>query len=116
MKSSVIIIKGLDTSGRFSAMSDKGDNFCYFLFAFLRTKPLPGRCHLLNEKEFAPKGSKLFPFREAPFKKGGKNTLTVLTDLSPLKVYLSSLKKCLFIRNMHTLKYYYIGIQYKTTN
>ena len=28
-----------DTQGTFSAIFDKGDNFCYFLFALLYTNP-----------------------------------------------------------------------------
>ena len=36
-----------------------------------------------KRKEFAPKGSKFFPFRVDPFKKGGEPILTVL---APLKV------------------------------
>ena len=30
-------LTGLDTLGRYS--TDKGDNFCAFMFAFLHTKP-----------------------------------------------------------------------------
>ena len=34
------IIKGIGTFGTFSAIFDKRDNFCDFVFALLRTSPL----------------------------------------------------------------------------
>ena len=40
-------------------------------------------------KEFAPSGSKFFPYSVDPFSEGGK---IILTKLSPLKMYQSSLK------------------------
>ena len=39
-------------------------------------------------KEFAPEGSKFFPFSVDPFSKGRSET--ILTELSPLKVYACS--------------------------
>ena len=42
-----------------------------------------------KKKEFAPIGSKFFPFRVDPFQKGGK---TILIELSSLKVYAFLLK------------------------
>ena len=42
----------------------KGDNFCNFLFLLLHIN------HLLKKKEFAPKGSIIFPFIVEPFLEG----------------------------------------------
>ena len=49
-----------DTHGTFSAIFDTGDNFCYFLFAFLQTK-------CLLKRGLLPKGSKFFPFKVDTF-------------------------------------------------
>ena len=46
----------LDTLGDFVCLFSKGDNFCYFLFAFLHTKPLLKRDLFLKEKN-----NNLFP-------------------------------------------------------
>ena len=43
-------------------------NFCDFLFALLHIKPLLKRG--LKRRDFAPRGSKFFPFRVTPFHKG----------------------------------------------
>ena len=40
------ILRLLDALGRFSAILDKGDNVCDFLFVFMHTKPLLERCLL----------------------------------------------------------------------
>ena len=53
----------------------QGRKLCNFLFQFLRTDSLLKRVYS-KRKEFAPFGSKFFPFRVDPFKKGGKNNLT----------------------------------------
>ena len=45
---------------------DKGDNFPVSLFPFLYTNPLLKGVYP-KRKEFAPKGSKFFPFRVDPF-------------------------------------------------
>ena len=51
-------------------------------------------------KEFAPKGSKFFPFRDDPFSEGSK---TLLTELSTLKVDLFPLDlfEFRFVFNVH---------------
>ena len=54
-------LSGLDTLCRFSAIFCKGDDFCNFLFAFLYIKPPLKKVHS-KRKEFAPFGSKFFPF------------------------------------------------------
>ena len=60
------IFRGLDTSGRFSAMLFKGDNMCDFLFALLCMKTLQKRDQL-QKKEFAPKGANSFLLEWTPF-------------------------------------------------
>ena len=82
-----------DTLTRFSGTIAKGDNFCYFQFAFLLTRPLlkgffskkielapkgsklfPFRVGFYSKRiEFTPMGSSCFPFREHPFQKEGNN-------------------------------------------
>ena len=42
----VIILKGTGYTWYISAIFDKGDNFCDFLFAFLHTSPLIKRVQL----------------------------------------------------------------------
>ena len=54
----------------FSAILNKADNFV-FMFAFLYTIALLKRNHS-ERKEFAPMGSKFFPFRVDSFSEGGK--------------------------------------------
>ena len=36
----IFTLRGMDTFGKFSAVFDKGDNFCNFLFAYLYIIPL----------------------------------------------------------------------------
>ena len=62
-----------DTLGRFSSIFDKGDKFCDFLYAFLYSNPLLKGVYS-KRKEFAPKGSKFFPFRVDLISEGRKNT------------------------------------------
>ena len=57
-------LRRLYIPGRF--FFKKRDNFCDFLFGFLRTRPVLKRVHS-KRKELAPKGSQFFPFREDPF-------------------------------------------------
>ena len=47
-------LRGLDTTGTFSATFCKGDNFCEFLFAFLDTKALLKRDLPQKAKNFFP--------------------------------------------------------------
>ena len=57
----------LDTSGIFSIMFYKGDNFCNLLFAFLHSK-LPTEKEVYSKmKELAPWGIQLFYFHADPF-------------------------------------------------
>ena len=58
----VVKLRGLNTLGVFSAMFHKRDNFCDFLLAFLHIKLLLNRICSKRE-EFAPIGSKFFPFK-----------------------------------------------------
>ena len=53
---------GLVTTGRFSAMFYNRDNFYVSLFVFLQPNPFWKRIYT-KRKEFAPNGSKFFPFR-----------------------------------------------------
>ena len=57
---------GLDTSGRVVAISAKGDIFWDFLSALLYAYSLLRRVYSVR-KEFAPLGSKFFPYRADPF-------------------------------------------------
>ena len=63
-------LMGFDTTSRFSAFYTR-ENFCDFLFAFTYTNPLLKR-GLLIRKEFAPSGSKFFPYGVDPFSDGDK--------------------------------------------
>ena len=47
----------------------KGDNFCDFMFALLYIKSLLKNIYS-KKKEFAPCGSKFFPFRVDSFSEG----------------------------------------------
>ena len=118
------ILSGLDTPDRISAVFNKGDNFCNFLFGFLHpnpnkgdnfcdshfvttnrtmkitcgflfgflhTKPFKKKGILSNRKEFAPIWSKFFPFRVAPFQKGGKNKFVRVSSLEGVSVNLKLL-------------------------
>ena len=60
----------------------KGDNFHDFLFAFLHIKSLLKGIYF-KRKEFAPRGSKFFPFRVEPFSEVRQKT----KELSLIKVY-----------------------------
>ena len=50
-------------------------NFVVFLFVFLHIKPLPKKVNS-KRKEFAPLGSKFFPFKVDPFSKRNKVIFT----------------------------------------
>ena len=50
----------------------KGDNFCDFLFDFLHIEPFRKEVNS-KRKEFAPMGSKFFPFRVDPILEEGQN-------------------------------------------
>ena len=67
-------IKGLDTLGKSSVISDKSDNICDFLFALLQISPLL-MCRNSN-------GRNSFLFKDPFFRRGQNN----LTELSPLKM------------------------------
>ena len=54
----------------------KGHNFCDFLLTFLYTKLVLKRVYSKRE-EFAPMGSKFFPFRVDPILREGETILTV---------------------------------------
>ena len=47
------MLNELDTLGRFFAISDKGDNFCDFLFALLHANPLLKRGLVFKERAFS---------------------------------------------------------------
>ena len=71
---------------KFSTIFYKVDNFYYFLFDFLHSYQAPSEKGIYSErKEFAPKGSKFFPFRVDTFAEGRQKQL--LTELLALKVY-----------------------------
>ena len=53
----------------------KGLNICNFLFAFLRSNSLLKGVYSIR-KEFAPSGSKFFPYSVDPYLEGTKNILT----------------------------------------
>ena len=55
-----------DTLGRFSAIMYKGNNLSDFLFDFLQNQATSEKWVYSKRKEFAPPGSKFFPFRVDP--------------------------------------------------
>ena len=59
----------------------KGDKFCDCLFGFRHSKSLPDRVYS-KRKEFAPHGSKFFPFKVDPFQKAVKKKNVSVTSLS----------------------------------
>ena len=61
-----------------------GDNLCDFVFSFLHMKPLLKRVYS-KRKEFAPKGSKFFPFRVDLFSEWRQKPFR--QELPPLKVH-----------------------------
>ena len=74
-------LRGVDTLGRFSATRE----ITFMTSCFLYCMPSPFWKGVYSlRKEFAPSGSKFFPYRVDPFTEGDK---TILTELSPLKVY-----------------------------
>ena len=87
-RGSVLQMK-LDTVGRIPTILNKGDNFCDFLFAFLRTDPFWKRVYS-KRKEFAPKGSKFLPFIVDHFQKGVKTILKKLLVLKLTTIFLGT--------------------------
>ena len=79
-------LRGLDTLGRFSVIFYKDTTFFDFLFVFLGTKPFMKICL----KQFFPRRAKSFLSDKIPFR---LEALTILTVLSPLKVYPFPLTK-----------------------
>ena len=61
----------------------KGDNFFDFFLLSCTYTPFWKGVYS-KRKEFAPKGSKFFPFRVEPFSEGRK---TMWIELPPLKMY-----------------------------
>ena len=81
------LLRGLDTLGRFSAVFDKGDNFCDFLFTILRTKVFWKKGSTVkapSEKRAALKGKTSTPFRVESFSGGRQKQF----GLSCLPMYL----------------------------
>ena len=77
----------LETLGRvYVVFFTKKDDFCDFLFVFLHIKPLQKGVYS-KRKEFAPNGSKFFPFRVDYFSVDSK---TILTEVPPIKFINSS--------------------------
>ena len=68
----------------------KGDNFFDFFLLSCTYTPFWKGVYS-KRKEFAPKGSKFFPFRVEPFSKGRQNNVDRATSpenvLTPLKEY-----------------------------
>ena len=95
----VFLLRGLDTLSRFSAIFDKGDNFCGVLCCFL-----PQQAHY--EKRSIPKGknllptkdSKFFPFRVGSFSKGKQNNFDRFSLSESVSVYL---KICVLTKFVH---------------
>ena len=48
----MMILRGLDTYGRFGVICYKGDDFCDFFIAFLYTRPLLKKRSILQENIF----------------------------------------------------------------
>ena len=78
----------MNTAGRFSAILIMEATFVTFcLLCFLHIRLLLKRIYSKRE-DFAAKGSKVFPFRVDLFSEGRQ---TILTEWSPLMVYLMPL-------------------------
>ena len=81
------IYSSLTHHGRFFAIFDKADNFCDSLFAFLLAMHvLKGVC--FKRKEFAPKGSKFFPFRVDPFSEGRQSNFDRVVSPESVSIHL----------------------------
>ena len=74
------VLRWLDKHGDLSAISDKENNFCDFLFDFLNTNHFKKGSSLLGKNFHA----NFFPYREDHFSEGSKNNSI---GLSPLEVY-----------------------------
>ena len=68
-----IHLRGLDTLRRFSAILYKADNSIDFLFCFLAHQVPSEWGSTLKGKEFAPMGTRLFPFKVDFFLEGRQN-------------------------------------------
>ena len=68
----------------FSTIFFKGDYLCDFLFASKHTKALLKRVYF-KRKEFAPKGSKFFPFTVDPLCRGGVGVKTIFHRIASNK-------------------------------
>ena len=72
----------MDISGRSSAISAKGDNFCDFLLLFLHTDSLL--------KKGSTLGANSFLLEQIPFQKGSKNNLDRVASLEIVPIPLKS--------------------------
>ena len=72
------------TKCRTFTIFDKGDNFSDFQFSFLYNKSLLKMDVFKKGKNLLPRGAHSFLLELTPFLEGSK---TILTELSPLKVY-----------------------------
>ena len=64
-------------NGRLSTIFHKRDNICDFLFAFFAHQVPSKKGVYPKRKDFAPFGSKVFPFRVDPFSEEGQIQLSV---------------------------------------
>ena len=91
-----LYLSRLETLGRISAILNKGDNFYFFCTTIPFWKGIYSK-----SKEFAPIGSKFFPFRKDPFSKGRLNTDDRIA-LAPTRTPHSTLS-ITFIRDTYSL-------------
>ena len=61
---------GLNITVRSSAISDRGDNLCVFLFISCISEPILKRSFALNGKNLLPKGANSYLLRVNPFSEG----------------------------------------------
>ena len=80
---SFLILKGIDTVGRFSTICYEGGNFSDLPVCYPADQVPSEKEYTLKEKNLLPFGSKFFPFRVYPF---SEERQAILTEFAPLKV------------------------------
>ena len=88
----IIALRGLETLGRLSAILTRTRKTTFVISCFLSCTPSLFRQSVYSKrKEFAPKGSKFFPFRVDPFQNEDKNIFIRIvssesTSISPYRL------------------------------
>ena len=85
-----VLLSGMDTLGRFSVVFYKGDNTFTSCFPFWIPNPFSKGAYS-KRKEFAPIGSKFFPFRVDHFFKKCQNNFD---RVASLEIFVTTPLKC----------------------